>query len=376
MASRKLLWLLNFSSLVLYAMVTAAIGPSLPLISKEFNLDPSLAGFLVSISSLGAMLSALGGWIADRVGRGLMVLISLSIFGLGSVLMGLAPTICLMGSAMLCMGIGSGFFEAASNAMISDLYAERRGMAVSLFNVARNIGLGLGPPITVFLITSMKTWRIVYLAAAPPIILLATTILFSSRGLSAVKRFNLQRGELSGLLKIMPIAFISTLIVAVEAGLSTWLPSILIDMGADLLEGGLTVGFFWGLMSVGRFIWAFFIDKLGYRKSMLISGILGTLLMIIAVIQVPLQVKMTAWASSGFFLAPLFPALLALMTDLKPEFGGALTGTAFTMGTLGSFVMTWLVGVVAALLGFQVAQYVFPITSLVTIILILKLIIE
>jgi len=357
-------------------MVTAAIGPSLPLISKEFNLDPSLAGFLVSISSLGAMLSALGGWIADRVGRGLMVLISLSIFGLGSVLMGLAPTVFLMGSAMLCMGIGSGFFEAASNAMISDLYAERRGMAVSLFNVARNLGLGLGPPITALLITSMKTWRIVYLAAAPPIILLATTILFSSRGLSAVKRFNLQRGELGGLLKIMPIAFISTLIVAVEAGLSTWLPSILMDMGAGLLEGGLTVGFFWGLMSVGRFIWAFFIDKLGYRKSMLISGILGTLLMIIAVIQVPLQVKMAAWASSGFFLAPLFPSLLALMTDLKPEFGGVLTGTAFTMGTLGSFVMTWLVGVIAALQGFQVAQYVFPIASLVTIILILKLIIE
>jgi len=53
-----------------------------------------------------------------------------------------SPSFYLPGLALLLIGIGGGIFEAASNAMVSDLYIEKRGMAVNLLHVAWNIGSG------------------------------------------------------------------------------------------------------------------------------------------------------------------------------------------------------------------------------------------
>lgn len=367
MTSRRILWALNFLAFIIYAILATAIGPSLPELSREFSLTPDLAGALASVYSLGGMAAILGGWVSDRIGRGLMVSISLVAIGLGALLMGVSPVVPIVGAALLLIGVGAGFFEASSNAMVSDLYAEKRGMAVNLLHIAWNVGSGFGPPIIALIIGLTMSWRLAYLLFLPFIIPVAILILLFSRKLPRLRRNSGEGFNVGAFLRAFPLASISIFIVAVEMGLSAWLPSLLMGVGATLFQGGLTIGLFWGLMGVGRLVWAPFTDKLGYGKSMLISGGLGTASMTAATLPLPLYLRMGLWAASGFFLAPLFPTLIAWITTLNPRAGGAFSGMVFTLGTLGSFASTWLTGITVAGLGVQRAQYIFPALSLAII---------
>ena len=360
MASRRVLWVLNFLGFISYAVIVTAIGPSLPEISDDFNLMPDEAGALAGIYSLGGLAAILGGWVSDKVGRGLMVSLSLIIMGLGSLMMGLSPLVSLAGLSLLVIGVGAGFFEASSNAMVSDLYEERRGMAVNLLHIAWNVGSFIGPPLTAVIISLLGSWRPAYLLPMPLTLMLALTVFLASRGLPEPHSEARDGFTQGSFLAALPLASISIFIIAAEIGLSAWLPSLLVSLGATLVEGGLTIGVFWGLMGVGRLVWAPFTDRLGYRRSMMISASLGALSMLAASLPIPLYPKMILWASSGFFLAPLFPTLIAWITALNPRAGGAFSGMVFSMGTLGSFVATWTTGIIFSRVGVQAAQYVFP----------------
>jgi MFS family permease len=370
-----MLWIMIFSCYCLYAAIATTIGPTLPNISREFSLTPDIAGAVVALYSLGGMLAFIGGWISDKVGRGLISSISLTMMGVSSLMVSMSPSFYLLGLSLLLIGIGGGIFEAASNAMVSDLYIEKRGMAVNLLHIAWNIGSGFGPPLIAFIILSTGSWRLAYLVFLPLLFPLAVSMYVSSRNLEGknpTRRLedNVQV-TLRRFLIMLPITSIAISIIAVELGLSSWLPSILYDMGASLMEGGLTVGLFWGLMGVGRIVWALFTDRLGYLKSLLSSSTAGVFSISLAALPISIHLKMAFWAVSGFFFAPLYPTLIAWITALNPNAGGAYTGILFTFGTIGSFISTWLIGVIIKIWGAIVAQYFLPLIGFIMILNIL-----
>ena len=361
MVSRRFLWILNFSCYCLYAAIATTIGPTLPDISKEFNLTPDLAGAIVALYSLGGMMAFIGGYISDKIGRGLVSSISLIIMGISSLMVSMSPSFYLLGIALLLIGVGGGVFEAASNAMVSDLFTEKRGMAVNLLHVAWNIGSGFGPPLIAIVILLTGSWRLAYLVFLPLLFPLAVSMYISSRNLEKPHSKRRLDDSVLNILRrffvMLPITSIAIFIIGVELGLSSWLPSILYDVGASLIEGGLTVGLFWGLMGVGRLVWAPFTDRLGYVKSLILSSITGVISMGIAALPLSIHLKMVFWAISGFFFAPLYPTLIAWITALNPNAGGAYTGILFTFGTIGSFISTWLLGVIIKFYGTLIAQY-------------------
>ena len=285
MVSRRSLWILNFSCYCMYAAIATAIGPVLPNISNEFNLTPDMAGAIASLYSLGGVMAFLGGWVSDRFGRGLVASSSLIIMGVSSLLMIVSPSVYLLSIALLIVGIGGGFFEAASNAMVSDLYVEKRGMAINLLHVAWNVGSGFGPPLISIIILFTGNWRLSYLALLPLSFPLAILLYILAKNFEINHRDKPRdtlMNILRGFLTMLPLTSIAVFIIAVELGISSWLPSIFINVGASLIEGGLAVGLFWGLMGVGRLVWAPFIDKLGYQKSLLSSSLAGVISMSIA----------------------------------------------------------------------------------------------
>ncbi|MCL7383874.1 MAG: hypothetical protein LZ174_06270 [Thaumarchaeota archaeon] len=87
-------------------------------------------------------------------------------------------------------------------------------------------------------------------------------------------------------------------------------------------------------MGVGRIVWALFTDRLGYLKSLLSSSTAGVFSISLAALPISIHLKMAFWAVSGFFFAPLYPTLIAWITALNPNAGGAYTGILFTFGTV------------------------------------------
>ncbi|RLG05991.1 MAG: hypothetical protein DRN59_03735 [Thaumarchaeota archaeon] len=367
MVSRRIIWLLSFLSFIVYAVAATEIGPALSEIRSEFMLNETMAGVLASLQSLAGILAILGGILSDFFGRARLVSFSLVLMGLGALAISSAPHIWILGIALFIFGSGMGFFEASVNAFISEVFQDKRGMAINLLHIGWNIGSTIGPLLAAYAILAYGAWRFGYLSIAPFIIVLSVIMWILARGFShnrGEKSRDYRSIDLKMVLKILPLMLIPFLIVASQLGVTTWLPSILTDQGASIVEASLTVGLFWALSGVGRLVWAPFIDRLGYWRILVITGGCSTLLMLLTVLPLPTYIRMILWACSGLILGPAYPTTVAWITAIHPEIGGTLSGTLFAFATLGSFASAIIIGALFDVFGSVIAQLFFPLPIL------------
>lgn len=363
MLSRKILMLIGLLSYIFCAAAATEIGPSLSAIRLEFELSGTVVGLLASLQALGGVFALLGGVLSDFFGKARLVAISLGVMGIGTLLISSSYLSWILGASFFIFGIGIGFFEASVNAFISDVFHERRGMAINILHIGWNMGSAIGPPLVAFMIISYGSWRLGYLAIAPLLIVLSTSMwLLLRKPSETLDEAAAGRGRmrLHFIWKVFPLMIISFLIVSSELGITAWLPSILIEEGGSLAQASLTVGAFWALGGIGRLVWSPFIDKLGYRQVLLLTGGGAAFLMILASLPIPIYLKAILWSGSGLLLGPAYPTLVAWVTASNPEIGGTLSGTVFTFATLGSFTSTILAGLLFDVLGSAIAQLIFP----------------
>jgi len=364
MSSRRILMPLGLLSYIAYAISATEMGPALSQIRAEFALSGAVAGLLVGLQALGGVFALPGGVLSDFFGRGRVVVISLGLMGAGAFLISSSHITWMLGASFLIFGIGMGFYEASVNAFFSEVYSDRRGLAINILHMGWGVGSTMGPMLAAFMILVYGSWRLGYLLVAPFLLGLSSGmwILTSSwtRATGGIASGGL-RAKLSSLRRISPLMLISFLIVLSQLGLTAWLPSILVDQGGSLAEAGVTVGAFWALVSVGRLLWAPFIDRLGYQRTIILAGGSSSLPMILASLPIPIHFKEVLWACSGLLIAPAYPTLLAWATASDPEIGGTLSGIIFTFGTLGSFTSSAAVGLLFDVLGSTYAQLIFPI---------------
>ena len=122
-------------------------GPILVPLSNQLQISLTITGLFYVSWSTGYLPGALiGGSMLDRYGprRVLVAALLIILCGLCAIFVGLllprsAPVIALLVIAGLA-GIGGGVIDATTNGLISAIYAERRGMALNLFNLLYPLG--------------------------------------------------------------------------------------------------------------------------------------------------------------------------------------------------------------------------------------------
>jgi MFS family permease len=372
---RRTLILLGILSFIIYAVVATEIGPALPEIKTEMRVNEAIMGLIASLQSLAGAFAIFGGFLSDKFGKVRVTSISLWAIGLGSLMISISSSIILLGISFFTLGIGVGFFEASINAFVSDIFREKRGLAINILHVGWSVGSTVGPLLMTLMILLYGSWRLGYLVVFPifvmlPFVLWAVTKeIFNEIDAKSELSNRSMVCRLTSTLKVLPLLFLSFLLISCNLGISTWLPTILLDQGGSLLESSLTVSMFWALVGLGRLAWAPFVDKFGYWRVLMLGGFGSSLLMVLGSLSVPIYLKILLWAVSGFFLAPTYPTVIAWVTTSYPEFGGTLSGAVYTFATLGSFSSTLLVGFIFSSFGSVAAQLIFPlIMGIVTII--------
>lgn len=367
MISRKILLLLSLLAYIFYAVLATEIGPVLPEISSEFNLRQGTTGAIASLQSLAGLLAVLGGFLSDIFGRSRFISFSIGIIGIGALSLSSSPTVLMIGLSFFLMGTGFAFFEASVNAFISNIFSEKRGMAVNILHIGWSIGSTLGPVIAAIAILYHGSWRLGYLLIAPIMVgFLLFYGVFIPRNVETMndggklERHNTSRIRL--LTSILPVFLVSFLLMSCKLGMNTWLPYILREEGGTLIEASLTVSLFWMLIGVGRLVWAPFVDRFGYWKIIMFNSLGSLLLLTLASLSIPLYIKMALYSGTGFLLGPIYPTLIAIATSRSPEMSGALAGALYAFGTLGTVFSTITIGITIEIVGSSIAQIVFPST--------------
>jgi FHS family glucose/mannose:H+ symporter-like MFS transporter len=341
------------SSIVLFVLLgaaTASLGAALPQIRGLYPDAASSGGRLVSLYMLGSLIAITVGGLGERKLPPAAAIMSLiGFFAAGCLGIGLAPSWMLLQLAAVAAGAGFGGLALYINTAFAQVFGGRNLVMLSLLNAAYGAGAVAGPVLAG--LPAHLGLRLVFPACG----LLAVTCLPArdcSRALTrpastaAPGSGDADRSSRPGLtaLKILvPFAIIGFLYDGLETGTGAWESTHLVWIGYSVTAAAQIAAFFWAGMLVGRLI----IPSLTRQFAPSAIALGGVLAAAVALGGAALPwFAPYGYALAGFGLAPVFPAMLAMVSRAaaSPQFAN---GVMLSACMVGGVIWPAIIGLVA-----------------------------
>jgi len=144
------------------------VNIAFPTLRSQFGASLADAQWVLSIYVLAlGVTTPVSGFLADRFGIKRMYLLGLSIFTLGSILCGLAPSLGLLIAARALQGFGGGIAQPLGPAQLFRAFPPKeQGTALGLFGIALVVAPALGPILGGWLV-DQGVWRAIFFINAP-----------------------------------------------------------------------------------------------------------------------------------------------------------------------------------------------------------------
>ena len=318
----------------------------LPAVVAAFGLNGFQVGLIAAVREVVSGLIALpGGVVTDMVRRhwGLVLAGCMGFFGLGWLVMGIAPVYPILLLGMAVVAAAASLWHLPATAALSHQFAHRRGSALSLHGVGGNIGDVIGPALTGVLLLVLSWRGILSIYAVVPL-LLTFAVFWAFRDIGRTGsqdtrpigfREQMSQTSLSfkahprlwgimgvaGLRGMANVAFLPFL--ALYLGLDT-------ELNLDSTALGLHIALLVGVGVVATPIMGYISDRIG-RKVVLIPGMLG--LCVLTALLVPFGEGIgliIILALLGMFLFSDQPILTAAALDIVEQEVAASTLGVFS----------------------------------------------
>ena len=334
-----------------------SMGVAAPLLFRQFSVPPSQAGIIFSAATFGLFFgAAIGGRVADRIGRQKTLTISLLLFGVCSLLTAASGSARMVLVSRLLTGLGCGGAMPAFIAMASEAVESSRRLTVVTWVMA---ALPLGGALAGVMALGDALgwgWRPIFIVGGIAPIIVALALLVSSRhaprqnaaeprqaadggGSAAAPIGSVLWAGRTGATLLLWIGFFFTQLVLFL--MVNWLPSLIIGLGFSRSEASLaSIGFNLagcvGAASLGRF-------HAGPRRRLWViltyGGIAVALLGLLAISASGKVFALAIIASSlaGVFIVGAQLILFALAPlYYSADNRGTGVGAAVAVGRLGS----------------------------------------
>lgn len=154
--------------MLLSTLDTGVINVALPFLEKQFSATIaittlSVIGYIMSL----AIFILPFGLLSDKFGKLRISYIGLIIFGISSILCGLANNISSLIVFRILQGIGAAALQSTSVALITTLVdKDKKSNAISILGVMIGLGPILGPSVGSFFL-SLNLWRFIFWMNVP-----------------------------------------------------------------------------------------------------------------------------------------------------------------------------------------------------------------
>jgi len=183
--STKWLLALLFTGTLMGALDLAIIGPALPVIQLEFDMQQRQLAGLINAYTLFQMFGALLlAKLADRIGPRLIYIISILLFATGSLMLVVAESTAILYAGRAIQGFGAGgIFPAAAAVIGARLGPRERGQALGILGMVWGLAFLVGPILGGILLRFSWQWLFaINLPIAAVLILGAIKLLPSALG--------------------------------------------------------------------------------------------------------------------------------------------------------------------------------------------------
>jgi FHS family L-fucose permease-like MFS transporter len=373
-----LLWII-FLAYFTFGMITNILGVIIPEVIKQYHLSLFAAGFLAFSFFLAYGVCAIPtGLLMDRFGARPLLLVGVTLMGLGCLVVAWARSYPLMLAMIFAVGVGVTILQTAGNPLIRHLdrldnYHRNLTLTIGFCG----IGAFLGPFMLAFIRGTGRSWESLYFFfAGLSLVLLALLAVsrFPSTGMGTGDRIRVD--QLGKLLKnplVLTYALGIFFYVGAEVGTASWIVKFFervhgLSGEVANLEAtrfltkvlptlpALIVALFWGLQGTGRLVSGAVLNRFGSQRILRLYSFLALACLLFANFGSK-NVTAVGFAACGFFTSVLFTLIFSGTINSFTENHGTISGLLCT-AILGGALVPPLVGWVGDSFGMHAAMMV------------------
>ncbi|WP_454874145.1 3-(3-hydroxy-phenyl)propionate transporter MhpT [Paraburkholderia xenovorans] len=340
-------------------------GVAAPRMAREFHLAVAQMGWAFSIGALGLLPgAAIGGRLADKLGRKRVLMLSVALFGIFSIATTQVWDLNSLLAARFLTGLGLGAAMPNLIALCSEAASpDQRNTAVGAMYCGMPFGAALAAVIGI-VSPGDAGWRhIFYVGGVGPLLVLPLLAIFmresahfvaarsgGSRGSGAPSGIAqaLWKEGRAGTTVALWISYLGTLIVLYF--LINWLPSLVLSRGLTRVQSGVVQMMFNIGGGIGAIVIASLMDRIGKRRT--VTGMyLGIAAALAALVAASGGVSMACGGLlAGLFLVGGQSVLYALASSVYPtHVRGTGVGAAVAVGRMGSILGPLIAGQLLAI---------------------------
>lgn len=342
---------------------TSFLAPLLPRIMLRLDISIAAAAVLSMTLSIAASLPQPAvGYLADRFGRRAFVALGPVLTGVLLSLMGFAPTYGILLALLVLGGLGSALFHPPGVSLAAHTAAGRgSGVRLSVFSFGGTVGYALGPVIAVGFV-SIGGLEGLWVAMIPAIVMGCVTWMVVNR--AATVRYGkhppspfVVLGHLKG--PLGSLFLISAIAAFAQRTYLTLQPIAIARVGGPEELGALSLTVYLGAQAAGTLTGGWLTDRVSRTRLLAWLTFAAAPVHVAAVALPPGSVSaMVMGACAGFLNMALLPPLIVMAQEVVPDAAAAAAGIAMGLAWATGSVGVLGAGLLADVVGPQVAQIV------------------
>lgn len=351
---KKAQFINSYSVFLLNGMLALSIGSLLPFIRNERGLEYGFCGMIVSLHSVGNLISSFaGGILPVFIGRKKSILLFNLFYPLSYLLILFGGNNLYIALAFFLTGLARGATSNFCNATVNSL-APGKAWMINGLHAMFSVGAFLFPVLlSVMTRNGDSGW--VYACYFMLVMGILSLILYAAIPTDddKVKKEKGNGGGFAFLQK--PMFYLCTLTLffylCMEQGVIGWLVTYFKDtglLGNTLAQ--LTASVQWIMIMAGRLTAAWISTRVDKKKLLRIMGIGALIFFLVMLTGKDTFQIMAGIVGFGFSMAGIYPTTVSFSGDLIEDYPMAWS-FILTLASIGSIVMPTIIGKIAAMAG-------------------------
>lgn len=351
---RKSLFASCFYTFFVNGGLALILGAILPYMKNTYDLNYKIVGMLISIHSVGNLISSfMGGVLPVYIGRKKSIVLLSSTGVVAFVLMTLTGNPVLLLFAFFLTGISRGAVSNFNNTMVNEI-ATGEAWALNLLHSVFAIGAFIAPFIALFFVKDNPNgWK--YAALTLAFFCLTEVLTYAFMNIPNNKHFQKEKKKMEwGFLKnkyYLTACAILFFYLCAEQAINGWLVTYFKESG--ILSGSIAQSMsalLWIVILFGRLLTAYLSKKMKKTSLLLISACGYVVFFVILILSRTIIPVTISIVGVGFCMSGLYPTTVASTGNIIKEYPMGLS-FLLTFAGLGAILMPTIIGTIADHIG-------------------------
>ncbi len=317
----------------------------LPAVVDELHIPRALVGAVMGGLLVGQGLQPLCGWIADRLGGRLFVVLGATGTTIGAALIGLMPSYFWLVGLLLVIGTANAFFHPPALTAVRQLDSRRHAVFISTFLIGGELGRGLWPLLAGALVTHFGLPWLALLALPTVLTMPFLAGRVPALVVSAARRPRGPGHGVSALGRLAAVLAYAGLRASVLYSVVTFLPLLWRQRGGSLVGGAWMITVFLCAGIAGNIGGGLAAERFG-RRAVLATAPLLSAALIAVLVGIRGPALWVVLALLGVASWATIPLQILIAQDLLPDNrslgSGLALGFSNALGAAGLAVLGWV----------------------------------